>query len=462
MDICRKFPHTVDMEELPAILIVDDESVMRDSIGRVVAKDGYPFDTAATGADCLKKAKTKHFDIVLLDLNLPDIPGEVVLEDLVHNNPDTKVIIITGHASVENAVKTLRRGAVDFLAKPFSPNELRGSLERLVREIRLVRENELLRRRIKGHGDDQIIVGKSKIMRDLISLVEKVAPTDSTILLSGESGTGKEIISRAIHEKSHRVGKAFVPIDCNSLVETLLESELFGHVKGSFTGARETKHGYFELAGGGTMFFDEVGNLPMSIQAKLLRVLQTRQFTPVGSTRPINADVRILAATNRDLQELIALGQFREDLFYRLNVVPVRLPPLRDRKEDVPLLVDYFIERFNRRRAVPIRHIHQRVIDLLVAYHWPGNVRELENSIERALILQEGDELTADSLPVKSSERHRAPQAQRPLTMAEVEREHIVHVLALTGGNRSKAASLMGLDRKTLYNKIKKYGLESA
>ena len=447
------------MEYNPKILVVDDEAVMLDSIGRILAKSGYAFETASTGGECLTQVKDQHFDIILLDLMLPDITGQEVLSKLVTGSPDSHVVIITGHATLENAVHTLKLGAADFLAKPFSPNELRAVLNRLSREIDLVRENELLRRRITSQGDEQVIIGLSRPMREVIALIEKVAPTDSTILLVGESGTGKEIIARAIHEKSHRAQKAFVPIDCNSLVETLLESELFGHVKGSFTGAQQTKHGYFELANGGTMFFDEVGNLPMNIQAKLLRVLQSRQFSPVGSTRPIFSDVRILAATNQDLQELIGQGKFREDLYYRLNVIPVRLPSLRSRREDIRLLTEYFVERFNRRRANPIRRIDDSVNEQLRAYDWPGNVRELENSIERAMILQEGDVLTAGSLPMQLSKQTESVPGRCAMSMEQVEKEHILYVLGLTEQNRTRAAALLGLDRKTLYNKIKKYDL---
>ena len=458
MDICVFIPHNGVMDYSPNILICDDEPILIDSVSRILEKEGYRFDTSTTGSECLKKAASRHYDIVLLDLMLPDISGQDVLKKLVTDSPTTSVVIITGQATLDNAVSTLKLGAADFIAKPFSPNELRVLLTRLTREIHLVRENELLRRRIGGENENQMIVGESKVMRELLTLADKVAPTDSTILILGESGTGKEIIARAIHQKSKRAAQEFVPIDCTSLVETLLESELFGHVKGSFTGAVQTKHGYFELAHGGTMFFDEVGNLPMSIQAKLLRVLQSRQFSPVGSTRPLSADVRILAATNQDLEKLIANSRFREDLFYRLNVVPISLPPLRRRVEDIMLLAEYFVERFNRRRAEPIRSIADEAVAVMQNYPWPGNVRELENTIERALILQEGDVLSVKSMPIQLSRRENH-NYDRPLALDEIERRHLAMVLELTGQNRSQAAKLLRIDRKTLYNKIKKYGL---
>jgi two-component system, NtrC family, response regulator HydG len=447
------------MENLPQILVIDDEPTFRDGVGRVLEKSGYPFETAEDGTSGLAKLHAGRFDVVLLDLKLPDIPGLEVLAQIVQEYPDVLVVIVTGHATLENAVSTLKSGAADFLAKPFSPNELRGLLTRLSRQVELKRENEYLRRRITGVGDDQMIIGDSRPMREILSLVDKVAPTDSTVLILGESGTGKEIIARAIHERSRRSEQEFVPIDCTSLVETLLESELFGHVKGSFTGAVQTKHGYFELATGGTIFFDEVGNLPLSIQAKLLRVLQTRQFSPVGSTSTISAEVRILAATNQDLEAHIASGQFREDLFYRINVVPVNLPPLRKRADDIPPLVEYFLKRHNRRRNVPIDGVSPEAMAVLLGYTWPGNIRELENTIERALILEESDVLTVKSLPIQTSAVSNNLLDGRPLALAEIEKQHIRYVLNLVGGNRSKAARLLGVDRKTLYNKISKYDI---
>jgi DNA-binding NtrC family response regulator len=442
------------------ILVVDDELILRESVGRILSKDGYSADFAENGAQCLKKLESNQYDLVLLDLALPDVPGQKLLVHIKAESPGTAVVIITGHATIENAIQTLTKGASDFLAKPFSPNELRAVLRKIGREISLTRENELLRRKVSGLDPDQMIIGESKAMMEVLDLVQKVAPTDSTILILGESGTGKEVIARAIHDQSRREEKEFVPIDCTSLVETLLESELFGHVKGSFTGAFDTKHGYFELARGGTMFFDEIGNLPLAIQAKLLRALQTRRFNPVGSTQPITADVRILAATNQDLEKLIEAGKFREDLFYRLHVVPIRLPPLRERRSDVPLLTEYFVKRYNRRRTVPVRTVSPEAMALLQSYHWPGNVRELENTIERALILAEGDELSHKALPIQFGNGTPLPEKSRPTSLAEMEREHILYVLKMARKNRSQAAKLLGVDRKTLYNKLKRYEIE--
>lgn len=448
------------MDFLPKILHVDDEQILIDSVARILSKGGYNFESVKTGKAGLEAIEKKYYDLVLLDLGLPDIPGQVILEKILKKSPETMVVIVTGNATLENAVQAIRKGAADFIAKPFSPGELRNLLKRITNQIKLTRENELLRRRIVSLGEEQLIIGESRVMREMIDLVEKVAPTDSTVLITGESGTGKEIIARAVHEKSNRFKKDFVPIDCTSLVETLLESELFGHVKGSFTGAMETKHGYFELASGGTMFFDEVGNLPFSIQAKLLRVLQTRQFSPVGSTSIISSDLRILAATNKSLEELIEEGHFREDLYYRLNVVPLHMPPLRERLEDIPLLVEYFLERYNRRRQISVEKVSPEAMAIMQSYHWPGNVRELENTIERALILEEGDILTLKSLPMQLAVETKTFTQGRPLALAQVEKEHIIYVLKLVNQNRSKAASLLGIDRKTLYNKLDKYGLK--
>ena len=442
------------------ILVVDDEKVLLDAVSRILRKGGYDFDLVDNGEDCKKQIDNFYYDVVLLDLSLPDIPGQELLEFILNKAPDTKVVIITGHATLANAVSTIKSGAADFIAKPFAPEELRRVLGRLLKEINLLRENELLRRKIEGQDEGQMIVGESRAMRQVLDLVEKVAPTDSTVLILGESGTGKELIARAIHQRSKRNENVFVPIDCTSLVETLLESELFGHVKGSFTGALETKHGYFELARGGTMLFDEVGNLPISIQAKLLRVLQTRMFSQVGSTKTIQADVRIIAATNQDLKMLIEKGKFREDLFFRLNVVPIYLPPLSKRVDDVSLLANYFLERYNRKRSTPIRSISPEVIEVLQTYHWPGNVRELENTIERAMVFEESDFLTSKSLPMQVAGDQKEKRTSRPLAMEDMEREHIAFVLDLAKGNRSRTATLLGITRKTLYNKLDKYKLK--
>lgn len=448
------------MEVTPKILVVDDDTDLLTAISRILVKDGYDFDLVENGEDCKYNIDKYYYDIVLLDLSLPDISGRELLELILQKAPETKVVIITGYATLANAVSSIKSGAADFIAKPFTPEELRRVLKRLLREISLVRENELLRRKIEGQGEGQMIVGESQLMRQVLELVEKVAPTDSNVLILGESGTGKELIARAIHQRSKRSENVFVPIDCTSLVETLLESELFGHVKGSFTGASETKHGYFELACGGTMLFDEVGNLPLSIQAKLLRVLQSRMFSQVGSTKTIQADVRILAATNQNLKGLITQGKFREDLFFRLNVVPIFLPPLRKRSEDVPLLANYFLKHYNRRREKPIRTISPEVIEILKTYHWPGNVRELENTIERAMVFEESDTLTLKSLPLQVAKDQTEKRVSHPLALADIEKEHITHVLKLAKGNKSKAAALLGITRKTLYNKMEKYALE--
>jgi two-component system response regulator HydG len=447
------------MEKPLSVLLVDDEASVLEAISRILSRDGVPHDFARNGAECLERLRDGCYDVVLLDLVLPDVSGQELLPEILRENPGTLVVIVTGHATLANAVETLKIGAADFLAKPFSPDELRAVFERLGRERRLTRENELLRRQIGVCGEEPTLVGESREMQEIVALVDKVAPTDSTVLLTGESGTGKEVLARLIHMRSRRRNREFVPIDCTSLVETLLESELFGHVKGSFTGAVETKHGYFELADGGTMFFDEVGNLPLSIQAKLLRVLQMREFTAVGSTRSIPVDVRILAATNQELPGLIEDGRFRADLFYRLNVVPIRLPPLRQRLEDVPRLAEHFVACFNRRRPTPIRRVEPETWALLQSYHWPGNVRELENAIERALILEDGDTLTPRSLPIQLARQETAMRVTAPLSLEEMERGHISHVLSLARQNRSRAAKLLGVDRKTLYNKIRKYGL---
>ncbi|MDY6861564.1 MAG: sigma-54 dependent transcriptional regulator [Thermodesulfobacteriota bacterium] len=443
------------------ILVVDDEKVIQEGCKRVLANFDYLIDIAGDGETALEMVGRNGFDVILLDLKLPGLGGMEVLRLLKDNDPETIVVMITGYPSIEGAVEAIKLGAYDYIPKPFSPDQLRIVIKRALERKKLLLENEYLRRELKAKCESEIVIGKSKAMQRIYELVRKVAPTDSNVLLYGESGTGKELIAKAIHNYSHREGKEFVPVDCSSLVEALLESELFGHVKGSFTGAVQTKHGSFELANGGTFFFDEISNLSLSIQAKLLRVLQEREIKPVGGTKRINVDIRIIAATNRDLRKSIISGTFREDLFYRLNVVPITLPPLRERKEDIPLLAHHFLALYNRKRKKPLLGISPDVIDLLLKSDWPGNVRELENTIERALVLADNEIILPRDLPwYINSKEGGGNNRDIYKTLEEVEREHIRMVLRASGYHRGKASKIMGINRKTLYQKIKKYGLE--
>jgi len=453
------------MSEAPKparVLIVDDEKVIRDSFSRVLLKEGYAVEAVESGRLALERVAEQFFDIALLDLKMPGLDGMETLRELKEKDPDVIAIMITGYPTIESAVAAVKLGAYDYLTKPCRPEELRIVVARAAERRKLIFENEQLRRRLEASAISEPIIGESRAMRLIMGLIHKVAPTDTTVLITGESGTGKELVAQTIHRLSTRKDKEFVPVDCNALVDSLLESELFGHVKGSFTGAVSTKHGLFELANGGTFFFDEVGNLTLNTQAKLLRVIQEREIKPVGGNQRIKVEVRIIAATNQNLMEAIAQKTFREDLFYRLSVVPIHLPPLRERKEDIPLLVQYFIERYNRKRRKPIAGITPAAMELLMKHHWPGNVRELENAIERAMILEEGQMITPPSLPwlfLTGPLEKSAAMEKKLMSLEDMEKEHIAHVLKETGGHKSRAAKILGIDRKTLYQKVQKYQL---
>ncbi len=444
------------------ILIIDDEETMRDSCRQTLSRDGHRVEVTENGAKGLALLETESFDLVILDLKMPGLSGMEVLKRIKEDDPDSVVIVITGYATVESAVEAMKSGAYDFIPKPFTPDSLRAIVKRALDRRELVLENVLLRSELKASTDSEVIVGQSKAMKKVEQLVRKVGPTDTTVLISGESGTGKELVARAIHRCSSRKDKPFVAVDCGSLVENLFESELFGHVKGSFTGATATKYGRFELANGGTLFFDEIGNIGINIQTKLLRVIQEREITKVGSSQVIKVDVRIVAATNMDLQKGIEAGTFREDLFYRLSVVPISLPPLRQRKDDIPFLANYFLKKYNKKRKKSVTAISDRAMKALFEYDWPGNVRELENAIERAVVLAE-DEVVRSSdllyygLSVEKPSKTDSGTSQR---LVDVEKEHIAKTLKTFNGHKGKTAERLGIDRKTLRLKLKKYGIE--
>jgi len=444
------------------VLIIDDEKIIRDSFSRVLLKDGYAVSAVESGRLALERVDEEPVDIALIDLKMPGLDGMETLRELREKDPDIVSVMITGYPTIESAVKAVKLGAYDYLTKPCSPEELRIVVARAAERRKLFFEKEQLRRLLDARGLSEPIIGESKAMQRVMEIIRKVAPTDSTVLITGESGTGKELAAQAICQLSPRKEKEFVAVDCNALVETLLESELFGHVKGSFTGAVNSKHGLLELASGGTFFFDEVGNLSLNTQSKLLRVIQEREFKPVGGTQRIKVDVRIIAATNQNLREAIARKTFREDLFYRLSVVPIHLPPLRERKEDIPPLIQHFLERYNRKRKKPITGINPAAMEMLMKHHWPGNVREVENLIERAMILEDGAMITPKSLPRLSfTEGPEKATAHIPqlASLEELEKEHIAFVLKQTDGHKSRAAKILGIDRKTLYQKVQKYQL---
>lgn len=444
------------------VLIVDDEQIIRESSRAVLEKERYIVDTVATGEEMLRSVTQCSYDLILLDLVLHDMQGIDILKKVKQLDPEQLIVIMTGYPSIETAVEAMKLGAADYIAKPFSPDELRILVKRTLEKKKLKDENELLRRQLDNRCNHELVTGPSKSIRAVMSIIERVAPTDCTVLITGESGTGKELFAREIHRLSMRRNREFVPVDCSALVESLMESELFGHVKGSFTGAIETKHGFFDLANGGTFFFDEISNLSLNIQAKLLRVLQEREIKRVGGLQRIKVDVRIIAATNQDLRDAVNKKLFREDLYYRLSVVPISLPPLRERIEDVPVLVKHFIKKYNRRRKDVITGIETTALEVLQNYNWPGNIRELENTIERAMILEEGPCITCESLPghVRTNEDAFAPQTVvTGYTLKEMEKRYIKKVLEQHHWNKHRTAQILGIDRKTLYQKIQKYNL---
>jgi len=447
------------MTDKARILIIDDDQAILDSCGQVLKKEGYTVKLAKDGAEGLKLFTEESFHVVLLDLKLPGLNGMEILSRIKEENPEIPVIIITAYASIESAVEAIKRGAFNYLAKPFSPEELRVITSKALKSRAIFFENVYLREELRKKSEIDMVVGKSKVMEKVLDIIRRVAATESTVLITGESGTGKELLAREIHKHSLRKNAPFVVVDCGALVETLFESELFGHVKGSFTGAHETKHGRFEVANGGTIFLDEISNISLNIQAKLLRVIQEREVTRIGSTKPIKVDVRILAATNQELADLVRKEKFREELFYRLSVVPIHLPPLRERKEDIPLLVEHFLQKYNKRTRKNINSISSEVKKALMEYDWPGNIRELENTIERAVVLSKGNEIELENLVyhgISSSPSFLHPAGGRYKTLDEIEKEYIKAVLQAQYGNKSKTAKILGIDRKTLMAKIKK------
>jgi two-component system, NtrC family, response regulator HydG len=442
------------------VLIVEDEEIVRQLLTGLLREEGYDVDAVSTGEEALKALDRELYDLVLLDLNLPGMHGMNVLGAAPALQTDAQFIVMTAFGSVDNAVEAMKLGAFDYLNKPFRTEELLLTLERALHQTALRREVAQLRRNA-ADGVRARIVGRSPAMERMFDLVERVAPTRATVLITGETGTGKELVARAIHELSDRARKPFVPINCSALPETLLESELFGHTKGSFTGAIANKRGLFEEAAGGTLFLDEISAIPPSIQVKLLRVLQERKLHRIGGSQPVPVDFRLLAATNLDLGEEVRAGRFREDLFYRLNVFPVRVPSLRERQGDIPLLANYFRLRFAQENGVEAPEISPDTMKRLMEYGWPGNVRELENYIERAVIMYSGARgmpFEAPASEIDRSEQGLVDTARRERwSMDRLEKEYILDVLQQTGGHRGHAAEILGIDRRTLYRKLKQY-----
>jgi DNA-binding NtrC family response regulator len=439
------------------ILVVDDEEIVRESLSGWLRKDGYHVETAPDGPSALALLGEQSWAAMLVDLKMIPMDGLQVLEAVHKAKPDIAVVIMTAYATVDTAVRAMKLGAYDYLTKPFDPEEVSLMIAKIVEQQALRRENLILRQVLKREWTFRDLVSKSPAMKSVFELAKAAARSHSTVLVLGESGTGKDLLARAIHAESDRAQKPFVAVSCAALTETLLESELFGYEKGAFTGAAARREGKFEAAHGGTLFLDEIGDISAKLQQDLLRVLEERRVTRVGSTESIAVDVRIVAATNRDLTKMVESGAFRKDLFYRLNVIPLTLPPLRDRKEDLPLLVEHFLERLSAETGKHIEGVSHDAMQLLMAHDWPGNVRELRNILERGLVLAAGAVLGPEHIGPLSGAHGEA--GGKPLSLEAVEKRHIGEILKQTGGNVTQAAKLLDIDRATLYAKIRKYEL---
>jgi DNA-binding NtrC family response regulator len=445
------------------ILIVDDEPTIRDTCAVVAQQSGMKATAVATAEEALEVLEHTAVDIVLTDLMLQHTSGLDLLKRVRDTHPTVPVIVLTQYGTIDSAVAATRLGAIDYVTKPFRIEELRARLERAARAVELQQENQLLREQLRTRPGFGGIIGVSERMQRVYKVIQKVSQHEYPVLILGESGTGKELVARSVHFSGARKDHTFAPVDCSSLVPTLIESELFGHVKGAFTGAQHGKQGLIEAAHGGTLFLDEIGDMPVDLQAKLLRALQEREVKPVGSTERRRIDVRIIAATNRDLEAAIRNGTFRQDLYFRLNVVQIKIPPLRERKSDIPLLVTAFLDKFSDPQG-PVRTISEDAMRRLIAYDWPGNVRELENAIERAVALGSGPIVHVADLPsnLQYPSSERVPAKDELLPLEELERRAILRTLRETGGDKLAAARILGIGKTTLYRKLKQYHVEPA
>ena len=446
------------MDSKASILIVDDETVVRDSLGKWFEEEGYFVETATSAKDALLRLPSQHWDLALVDIKMPGMDGLYLQRKIHEVDSEIIIIIMTGYASVETAVRALKDGAYDYIAKPFDPDDLAHVVRKALEHRRVKEENVRLRQNLE-QAQAVELVGQSRAMQKVLESIRTVAPTDTTVLIHGESGTGKELVARAIHNLSPRRFMPLVTIHCGALTETLLESELFGHERGAFTGAQYRKKGKFEIAEGGTVFLDEIADISLKTQTDLLRVLQEKEITRVGGNQVIPVDFRAVAATNKELSALVKEGTFRADLYYRLDVFGIEVPPLRERKEDIPLLVDHFIRKYARAMSKRFESLSRTALDVLMNYSWPGNVRELENAIERAMVIGREPEIQPADFPLQFTA---TPDLEAGVTLEDVERGHILRVLESCDWNQTRAAKVLQIDRVTLYNKIKKYGFKKA
>ena len=439
------------------ILIVDDELVMRTSLKGWLQRDGHDVETAESGEKALEIVKKTRFDILLVDIKMEGISGLDVLMKVKESDPDVAIIMITAYGSIATAIEAMKNGAYDYLLKPFDPDELGVLIEKIIEQQAQARENLFLKEQYKERTRFESMIGQSKPMQEVFDLIRDVAPMDSTVLITGETGSGKGLAAKAIHTNSPRSNGPFVLVNCGAIPEHLMESELFGHQKGAFTDAKETKKGRLELAHDGTLFLDEIGEISMRMQIDLLRVLEDRVFYRVGGIQPIEVDFRVVAATNRNLEKAIKNETFREDLYYRLNVIAFQMPPLRERKEDMPLLAEHFLRRFSQETNKPVDKISREAIDEMMLYEWPGNVRELENAIERAVVVGKEREIRPEDLPFPRSDD---PTFISKNALKDIENAHIKKILDNNQWNIAKSSKILGIDRTTLYSKIKRYNIK--
>jgi DNA-binding NtrC family response regulator len=446
------------MHEDLKIIAIDDDPVACSILTRIFARYGCEYEIIKSGFEAMHKIRDGKYDLLITDLKMPDIDGMTILEESKRIFPETPVIMITGFSTVENAVEAMKSGAYDYVRKPIDPEELLLIIDRSLDNKRLIDENRMLKEELSEKFGFESIVGHHPKMEQVFDLVKRVAQSRSHVIILGESGTGKELIARAIHFNGPRRRNRFIAMNCGAIADTLLENELFGHEKGSFTGALTQKNGLIEAANGGSLFLDEIGNISEAMQIRLLRVIQERSFYRVGGTREIKVDVRFICATNQNLEELVEEGKFREDLYHRLNVVTIAVPSLKERKEDIPLLIEHFIKKFNAYYGRSVKGITEDALNSLVQYNWKGNVREVENVIERAINLMEGNMITIANLPDYILGRYETKGKTPPLR--EMEKTHILNVLKETGGDRAMAAEILGIDKTTLWRKIRRYGIE--
>ncbi|MGB8657865.1 MAG: sigma-54 dependent transcriptional regulator [Candidatus Zixiibacteriota bacterium] len=442
------------------IIVVDDEEAQRQQLAGFLQKQGYNVSTASSGLSALDLCQDRYFEVALLDLKMPGMSGIELLGKLKELNPDIQVIMMTAYGTVETAVEAMRLGAYDYVNKPVNLEELKLTISRALESHHLLIENKYLRERLEEEFKDTEIIGNSLGTRKVLSTISRVAKTKSTVLIRGESGTGKELVAKAIHALSDRTDRRFVAVSCAALPETLLESELFGYEKGAFTGAARRKEGRFELADGGTLFLDEVGDIPLETQVKLLRVLESQEFERLGGKETLKVDVRIISASNQDLEKKVKERSFREDLYYRLNVISISIPPLRERKEDILALVDHFIRKANQECGRSIRGITTDVKDIILGYDWPGNVRELENVIERGVVLSRTDVIDRNDLPYLGLIKSKEVIPSANLSLRDMEKNHILGTLNANHWNLIKSADILGIHRNTLRLKMKEYGIE--